>query len=668
MRISVAIARTSLVVLITACGPLARDQGDRDDQSDSDLSSLSLLFAPDQPLVGDPNVFEIQVTPSAKPGFIVRRGGDLPTAGQTLTVSNLPIDAAAIVTASLHKNNIDTPTKTHRCTADAPVALVANQSASVALSCLAVANADAPAIRVFLIVARLQATLTEVDAAALVAARDWAAPALFAVTTADGRRISMKQDRGGLTVHVAGDISYWNEAPNALGQLIAGQAVALSAISGSMIGIAPDAVTLTLPQGPRFYEQDDGSVALMLTVKLLGGDAADPDFAVDAGLIEEAAGREFTVVSYNVENLFDQVDDARNARYGDYRLAPNSSNQTSNYGQPVMVDGQQVTWTDVKIAGIRRALLGIDANGPEIIGLVEVESKIGLDGVFDSLSGLGYQTAQFSAWAADMTPTAVGMGLISKFPTLAWSVIKVANPTPAAGQPADTEAPRPILRVTLDAYGQPLVVYVNHWKSKGGPESARIEYARALQADIDALLAQNAKADYIILGDMNSEYNEHVLIATDHNDADGMTGLNDVIQAQGDELKVLRNETPGLKYNLHYELDRSARQTAWHEGFNWSALDNMVISSGLYDQQGVTYVDNSFQPAHFFLPQLSFLFKADGTTKRWRQERVDPLTTRHELGGFSDHAPIFARFRVSNVQSPATIFLFKPSRPDATDQ
>jgi len=441
----------------------------------------------------------------------------------------------------------------------------------------------------------------------------------------------------------------------------------MTAIGGSMIGIVPATATLTLPSGPAFYELADGSTPLMLSTKLTGGNDTDPDLADEAGLIEEAVGREFTVVSYNVENLFDQDDDERNAHYGDYRLTPNAAGKTSNYGELVTLDGQQMTWTDVKIAGIRRALLGIDAAGPEIIGLTEIESKLALEGQFNNLRDLGYQTVQFSEWSADMTPTAIGMGVISKFPMLAWSVIKVATPTPAPVQPADSEAARPILRVTLDVHGQPLVVYVNHWKSKGGPESARIEYARALQADIDALLTENAKADYIVLGDMNSDYNENVIIEPFHNDSDGMTGLNDIIKAQGDELKVLRNESPALKYNLHYELDRSARKTAWHQGFNWSTLDNMVIGAGLYDQQGITYVDNSFQPSHYLLPRLSFLFKADGTTNRWRQ-RVSGNVTRHELGGFSDHGPIFARFRVAAVQSPGTIMLFKPGRPDATDQ
>src|SRR5690606_4281226 len=151
-----------------------------------------------------------------------------------------------------------------------------------------------------------------------------------------------------------------------------------------------------------------------------------------------------------------------------------------------------------------------------------------------------------------------------------------------------------------------------------------------------ALLANDPNADYIILGDLNSEYNETLVIEDRHNDTDGVTGINHVLKAQGDELAVLRGE-PRLKYNLHYELERSARRAAWHAGYDWSVLDHMIIGKGMYDSQGITYVDNSFSPAHAGMPRLSFLFNEDGTTRRWIQERRGPHTV-HKVGGYSDHA------------------------------
>ncbi len=626
------------------------------------LAALELLFAPDQPLVGDPNVFEIRVEAS---GGTFARGGDLPPAGEVIRVGALPVTNGARVSASLHRNKIDLKTKTHQCDATDPVDLRADVPASVQLSCLAVANADgAPTVRVFLKMASLEASLTQLDPALTFAGRDWTEPTLFAATGADGRRLSISSDTVGFDVHLAGDFGWRVSGPDALQRLLKGETLEMRAVTGTLIDVFPATATLSAPKGVRAWEREDGSLGALLSVQIKAGPEDTPIIDISASLLEEQSGQEFTLVSWNVENLFDQVDEDRNAGYGDYRINPNQSGQTSNWGAPVENGGSVQTWTDAKIAGIRKALLAVDPRGPAVVALTEIESRTSLEMLAASLQGFGYKTVQFSDWSGDIAPTAVGMGLISKFDLLDWSLIKVRIP-PQNGRP-DTENPRPILKVILDVHGHPMTVYVNHWKSKGGPESARMAYAQALQADIDALTAVNPRADWIIAGDLNSDYNERVILEPRHNDTGGITGINSILAAQGDELAVVRNLRPGIKYNLHYELDRSSRKTSWHQGFNWSSLDHIVVGPGVYDQVGLTYVDNSFQIAHRQMPELAFLFNEDGTTRRWRSRR-NGLDTIHELGGFSDHAPLFARFRVAPTQSPSTILLFRPGRPDATD-
>jgi hypothetical protein len=171
------------------------------------------------------------------------------------------------------------------------------------------------------------------------------------------------------------------------------------------------------------------------------------------------------------------------------------------------------------------------------------------------------------------------------------------------------------------------------------------------------------------MGDLNSDYNEQVSLSapgSTGNDTNGTTGINTVLRAQGDELKVAKGLDLTLKYNLHYELDRADRRTAWYDGFGWNALDNMIIGSGMYDKTGISYVDNSFQIANATLPRLSFLFNADGTPHRWIENRRGS-DTQHEVGGYSDHTPIFARFNIWTRQSTGTIWLGTPGRPDKAD-
>lgn len=632
-----------------------------------ETSTLSMIFAGADGLDGAPNIFEVLVT-SAPGADAIRRSGDLPAAGQVIAVDNLPVAAAATVEARLYRDSFDLASRTHTCAADAPLKLAAGETSSLALTCIPLANGDGlKPVKVFVKVAKASLELKNTDVATLLAARDWSLKSLFAFNDEKGRRISLKQDAAALTINIGGELSYSlaNGAAQILPiqRLLSGDTLTLTAIHGRLLDIAPDDATLKLSGKALMFEEDNGDLKGLLPIALAN---ASGTITADGRLLEEPADTELTVVSYNVENFFDQTDEDRNASYGDFRINANPQGQFSNWGQLVAYEGEMLTFTQVKARNIRKALQGIDPTGPEVVGLVEIESQGSLDLLLEEVKDLGYVTAQFSTWAPDMEKTAIGEGILSKYPLKKWGIVRVPAPLAAEGATTKPEASRPILKATLDVKGHDLTVYVNHWKSKGGPESHRKLYAQALEDDITALLAADAKADYLILGDLNSDYNETVIIEPVHNDTKRMTGINDVIHAQGDELAVLKGKA-GLKYNLHYELDRVARRSAWYPATGWASLDHMILGAGLYDRTGVTYVDNSFQIATPLMPRLSFLFNANGTPNRWHATRVNSKETRHEVGGYSDHLPIFARYVVSTRQSPATIPLLSPGKPDASD-
>jgi hypothetical protein len=85
-------------------------------------------------------------------------------------------------------------------------------------------------------------------------------------------------------------------------------------------------------------------------------------------------------------------------------------------------------------------------------------------------------------------------------------------------------------------------------------------------------------------------------------------------------------------YNLWFELPPEQRGSDTFRG-EWGTLMHLIISRGLYDYNGVQYVDNSFTVAKF--PGLN----ADdqGLPVRWTSD--GPAGA-----GFSDHFPIAARF------------------------
>lgn len=398
-----------------------------------------------------------------------------------------------------------------------------------------------------------------------------------------------------------------------------------------------------------FRLADSGSIFLVAVLFVFGGSVSScgptaPLTSHQNGDLKHGAVT-FTVVSYNVENFFDQSDDKRNASYGDYRIRPNSAGQSSNYGAEVALDGKMTNFTDVKARGIAQVLRAIDPRGPEVVALLEVESPQALAVLNLNISDLGYKSSIFSGWNPGQPELAIGFAFLSKYPIQDKLLLDPIFPTQTSAQSHDPL--RPIMRVTLDVLGKPLYVYVNHWKAKSGPESLRMASAETVRQDIESLKSRHPSVDYIVLGDLNSEYNEAQVMEPDHDDTKGRTGINDVLRAQGDESKVRSPSGEFITYDLLYELPSDSRRTEASEKFGWSALDHMIVGSGLYDGAGVGYVDNSFAIPTPSQPGVGFLFDRDGMTKRWRGNRLSNKYTKHEVGGYSDHLPIYARFSVS---------------------
>ncbi|MCF8109925.1 MAG: endonuclease/exonuclease/phosphatase family protein [Desulfobacteraceae bacterium] len=315
----------------------------------------------------------------------------------------------------------------------------------------------------------------------------------------------------------------------------------------------------------------------------------------------------FIVVSWNVENLFDLSCDG------------------SEY--PGYIPGASYGWNenmlDVKLENLCRVIADLS---PDIIGLQEVESAKALGLLKSRLKSRG-ENFPFAVMVDD-DPATVKCVLLSKYPVISRRKIQVPG-----------EA-RSILRADLDISGHRLVIFVNHWKSKSGPESRRIAYARALGKAAGELPED---ADYILLGDFNSNYDEFRTIRDrpSLNDTNGKTGINHVLRTVSngqfvDETDLAENPGKGLYYNLWLELEKQRRWSTIFFGTPCSP-DAILLPPALYDEEGISYVDNSFDK---FDP--GYLF--DGNRlMRWQRE--DHGKGRHSGGGYSDHLPVYACFK-----------------------
>lgn len=323
--------------------------------------------------------------------------------------------------------------------------------------------------------------------------------------------------------------------------------------------------------------------------------------------ITSIEAKTFKVASYNVENLFDLT--MEGTEYPAY--IPNTG-----YG-----------WTEdivnIKYTNITRVIKDL---GADVVALQEVESKEALISLRNRLKDLGADYPYLEI--ADSRAAPVKCAVLSKFPIVERKEIQI-----------DNEMARNILKVTLDIAGNRAILFINHWKSKNGTESMRIDYAKTLIKEIDKL---KEDADFILIGDFNSNYDEYETFRDSYrlNNTGGITGINHILKTIKDsemvneKILTMQAENKYL-YNLWLEVSETGR---WSYIFSSKkeSPDNIIVSRGLYDNKGISYSDNSFDKF-----QPDYLFK-ENTIYRWQM--TERGRGKHVGKGYSDHLPIFAYF------------------------
>jgi len=316
--------------------------------------------------------------------------------------------------------------------------------------------------------------------------------------------------------------------------------------------------------------------------------------------------RTFKIVSYNLENLFDLTRDG--TEYPEY--IPNTG-----YG-----------WTkdiaNIKYTNMARVIKDLAG---DVVALQEVESKKALINLRNRLRDFSVDYPYLEI--ADNKATVVNCAVLSKFPIVEKKEIEVDD--------INNEIARNILKIMLDIDGNHIILLINHWKSKRGPESMRIVYAKRLRQEIEKL---KEGADFILIGDFNSNYNEYETFQNSEklNDSGGITGINHILGTiQGNEMVNEEMLTGGYLYNLWLEI-RNARRWSYNFFGKKGSPDSIIVSEGLYDGGGISYEDNSFDKFH-----PSYLFKKRAI---YRWQKAKNSTGRHLGKGYSDHLPIFAYF------------------------
>ena len=304
----------------------------------------------------------------------------------------------------------------------------------------------------------------------------------------------------------------------------------------------------------------------------------------------------FKVASYNVENLFDMTNN--NTEYKEYK--PNSKYWNKNS-------------LDIKLKNISKVITDLDA---DILALQEIENNNAFELLKEKLPQYKY------GYFYKKQTSSIGVAILSKYKIIKNEALQINKYNPHS---------RPILKSTIKIEDKKLIIYTNHWRSKRAPESKRIPYAQSLIKDIQKL---TAKTDYIILGDLNSNYNEYLTIRNEKklNNTYGVTAINQVLNTSISKNLIQKSdilkENNEIHFNLWLELDLNNRYSSKFRGKN-NTPDNIILPSSLFDNENISYINNSF--AVF---KKDYLFKKTNIN-RWNMKKII---------GYSDHLPIYAYF------------------------
>ncbi len=317
--------------------------------------------------------------------------------------------------------------------------------------------------------------------------------------------------------------------------------------------------------------------------------------------------KEFSVASYNVENFFDLKHDK--TEYKEY--IPNSK---SNWNE---------TTFNTKLNNILRVINDMDK---DIVALQEIESQEAFSYLVKNLKKYKYHT--FKKYDS----SSIGLSLLSIYEIKKVELLHVKH----------SKVNRPILKVTIVVDNQELIIYNNHWPSKRNNENQRVLYAQALENDIKKL---NSEDDYIILGDLNSNYNElETFKYSKFNNTYGITGVNHILKTSINEEFIKKSEILKASENSHYNLWLDLN---YHDRFSYKyknekeTPDNIIVPKAMFDNEKINYVNNSFN-----------VFKTEYLIKNGKINRWQISNAKHKNSGFSDHLPIYATFSTSKNIEP----------------
>ena len=330
-------------------------------------------------------------------------------------------------------------------------------------------------------------------------------------------------------------------------------------------------------------------------------------------LLAASCQPEITIVSYNVYNLFDAVDDGTEYNRYDPGLGKWDAGDF-----------------ELRLKAIAEVIKKVVPGGPDVIAFQEVENRAALDSLCDKyLEAMGYQYR----YMAPVEGQAVGSAIISRIPIRRTFSL---NPGEWAGR-----RQRLILEAEIEFQGRRLVLFNVHWKSKSGgvktTEAGRIAAARVLASRVKAILTAQPSADIVVVGDFNENVAEYMdrgeSYLTALMPASLVAGLS-VQDHQGSVFLTSARAEAGVRngrlvlYDCWYDFAPERWGSYVFQG-QWQTPDHILLAPRLFDDIGFFQILDGFRALN-----SSFLLEETSGYPKFVRG------TRGTVPVYSDHLPL----------------------------
>jgi endonuclease/exonuclease/phosphatase family metal-dependent hydrolase len=347
---------------------------------------------------------------------------------------------------------------------------------------------------------------------------------------------------------------------------------------------------------------------------------------------------DISIMSYNVENLFD---DKHDENKDDWEFVPKNTIGKNDFCAKESSRKRRETclnsdWNEkklkIKLEQISTVVKGKEPNLPDLLGIVEVENK--------NVSTLLAKQLGYTDFEITESPDKRGVDVVlfykegKNFKKVSRNELLVPTDYPT----------RNILEVRfLVSEKYYLTVFVNHWPSLQNPDSARVKAATVLKNRIDEIVKLNSNESIIAMGDFNT-----IDTCDPHPFKTVLLKDNFLFDVHDQSLN-----SPETSSEFKSKLGSGTYYFPPKD--QWNMLDHFFINENLLKVKEAKILLPTYEIYSTDEMKHELKKKIDRDNEKGQKiilapKKFSPFAETKEAAGFSDHFPIFVKLSFANPE------------------